>query len=264
MPYDSIFLFGDSITQDSFNQERGSGFSAALQHAYIRRLDVINRGFSGYTSRQALEVLPHIIPTPHKNPIRLLLIFFGANDASLPKVQNNQHVPLDEYRDNLAKIIQHPQVAAHDPKIVLVAPPPINEYLQWNSDQSKGLNSLSRKAPITKSYADAAVQVAENLGVPVIDLWKAFMAKAGLDLSTWKDGDAIPGSMETEPNDALVELMYDGLHFNPAGYDILFDELIKVIGKNWPDLLPENIPTVLPLWNDPAGWEKWRSEIQKE
>jgi len=30
--YDQFYLFGDSITQDSFNQERGFGFSAALQN----------------------------------------------------------------------------------------------------------------------------------------------------------------------------------------------------------------------------------------
>jgi hypothetical protein len=30
--WDKILLFGDSITQDSFNQQRGFGFSAGLQH----------------------------------------------------------------------------------------------------------------------------------------------------------------------------------------------------------------------------------------
>jgi hypothetical protein len=29
--YEQFLLFGDSITQDSFSQERGFGFSAALQ-----------------------------------------------------------------------------------------------------------------------------------------------------------------------------------------------------------------------------------------
>jgi hypothetical protein len=29
--YDQFFLFGDSITQDSYDQGRGFGFSAALQ-----------------------------------------------------------------------------------------------------------------------------------------------------------------------------------------------------------------------------------------
>lgn len=122
-------------------------------------------------------------------------------------------MPIDDYRDNLAKIILHPQIAAHSAKVVLVAPPPINEYLQWNSDQSKGLKTLSRRAATTKNYADAAVQAAKDLGVPVINLWEAFMSKTGLDSGNWKEGDGIPGSMDVEPNDILAELMYDGVLF---------------------------------------------------
>ncbi|PSN74005.1 SGNH hydrolase [Corynespora cassiicola Philippines] len=258
-PYDDFFLFGDSITQDSFNQQRGFGFSAALQHAYIRRLDVVNRGFSGYNTRKALRVLSSIFPPPGQTRIRFLLVFFGANDASLPKAQNNQHVPLEEYKANLEKIIAHPQVAAHNARVILVAPPPINEHLQWPSDQEKGLSTLSRVAASTKSYADAACEVGEKLGVPVVNLWKAFMSKTGFDVDTWKVGDAIPGSLSLPQNDVLVELMYDGLHFNPAGYDILFQELIKVISEQWPDQLPENLPMILPPWNNAAAWEEFEA-----
>lgn len=64
-PYDQFVLFGDSITQYSCSQELGFGFFGALQHgkyllpyfvhirkvtesllAYIRKMDVINRGFA--------------------------------------------------------------------------------------------------------------------------------------------------------------------------------------------------------------------------
>ena len=65
-------------------------------------------------------------------------------------------------------------------------------------------------AASTKSYADAACEVGEKLGVPVVNLWKAFMSKTGFDVDTWKVGDAIPGSLSLPQNDVLVELMYDG------------------------------------------------------
>ncbi|KAF1961869.1 SGNH hydrolase [Byssothecium circinans] len=253
-PYEQIFLFGDSITQQSYDQERGFGFSAALQNAYIRKLDVVNRGFSGYTTRKALKVLPHIIPSPDVARIRLLVVFFGANDASLPEAENHQHVPLDEYKTNLKTIITDPLVQAHEPKVVLVAPPPINEHLQWATDQTRSLKSVSRKAATTKKYAEAAVELGKELDIPVINLWQEFMAKAG-----WKVGEDIPGSLELPQNDALVELMHDGLHFNPAGYDVLFRGLMKVIGENWSELLPENLPNMLPLWNDDAGWKAWEA-----
>lgn len=62
-PYDQFILFGDSITQMSYNQDIGFGFGAQLQEGglishyswhniltlysvYARKLDVINRGFS--------------------------------------------------------------------------------------------------------------------------------------------------------------------------------------------------------------------------
>lgn len=47
--YDSLICFGDSLTQQG---SQIGGFVASLQNVYLRRLDVINRGFGGYTSRQ--------------------------------------------------------------------------------------------------------------------------------------------------------------------------------------------------------------------
>lgn len=44
---DQFLLLGDSITQQSFGQDRGFAFGAALSDAYVRRLDVVNRGLSG-------------------------------------------------------------------------------------------------------------------------------------------------------------------------------------------------------------------------
>ena len=112
---------------------------------------------------------------------------------------------------NLEKIITHPLVAAHKARIILVAPPPINEHLQWLTDQEKGDKVVSRRAVTTKSYADAVCEVAKKKGAAVVNLWKAFMTRAGFNVDTWRIGDPIPGSMDVVPNDALVELMYDGM-----------------------------------------------------
>ncbi|KAF9691721.1 hypothetical protein EKO04_010354 [Ascochyta lentis] len=257
--YEQFFLFGDSITQDSFNQQRGFGFSAALQADYIRRLDVVNRGFSGYNTRQALNVLPSIIPSPEQAKIRFLTIFFGANDASLPSAPNKQHIPLDEYKANLEKIVTHPQIVAHSPRIILIAPPPINEHLWWPRDQESGYSSVSRTAATTKEYADAVVELGTKLDLPVVNLWKAFMAKASFQIAGWEVGDLLPGSLDAAQNDALVELMYDGLHFHPAGYEILYQEVIKLIAQRWPDQVAEKLPTVLPGWNDEEAWKTWEA-----
>ena len=43
---DQIVLFGDSITQQSFDPEK-CGWGAYLANAYMRKMDVVNRGYSG-------------------------------------------------------------------------------------------------------------------------------------------------------------------------------------------------------------------------
>lgn len=153
------------------------------------------------------------------------MIFYGANDAAIPEAQNNQHVPLEEYRQNLEKIITHPLVAAHNARIILVAPPPINEHLQWISDKEKGHSTVSRLAATTKSYAEGACEVGERLGVPVVNLWKAFMARTDFNAQTWKVGDPIPGARDVSQNDKLVELMYDGTSAVASDVHSLTDKL---------------------------------------
>lgn len=134
----------------------------------------------------------------------------GANDASLPDAPNKQHIPLDEYKTNIEKIVTHPDIVAHEPRIILVAPPPINEHSWWPRDQCSGYPSVTRVANTTKDYADTACEVGAKLDVPVVNLWKAFMAKAGFKLDGWKLGEPLPGSLSVPQNDALVELLYDG------------------------------------------------------
>jgi lysophospholipase L1-like esterase len=156
---------------------------------------------------------------------------------------------------------------------VLIAPPPVNEHLWWPRDESNGHTTVSRTAAATKEYADAACEVGAKLNIPVINLWKAFMEKAAFQVDVWKTGDHLPGSLAIPQDDALVKLMYDGevldrhthllanshagLHFNPAGYDILFQELTKLIAERWPDQVAETLPMVLPAWNDANAWEAW-------
>lgn len=86
---DRIVLFGDSITESSVPAE-SFGFGAALVRAYVRRLDVQVRGFSGYNTDLAVPILEAILAEKSTSKIKLLTIFFGANDAALES--SPQHV----------------------------------------------------------------------------------------------------------------------------------------------------------------------------
>jgi lysophospholipase L1-like esterase len=137
-------------------------------------------------------------------------ISFGTNDASIAGAPNKQHIPLEEFRANLEKIINHPQIVAHNPRIILVAPPPVNEHLWLLRDQASGYSSVTRNAAKTKEYADAVVELGAKLDLPVVNLWRAFMEKVDPQMVSWKDGDALPGSLDIRQNDKLAELLYDG------------------------------------------------------
>lgn len=202
------------------------------------------------------------------------MVFFGANDSSRPGAENKQHVPLEEYVGNLEKIITHPSVTAHNPKIVLVAPAPIDEHLVWANDKGQGRAAVSRKNVDLKRYSEAAAGLGEKLGIPVVNLWQVFMAKTGWNKEEWKESEPILGALELPQNDELVKLLSDGeqrilhvprasrltsvgLHFNPAGYQLLLQELLAAIRESIPELAPENIPLLLPVWNDAEAWATW-------
>ncbi|OJD11817.1 hypothetical protein AJ78_07485 [Emergomyces pasteurianus Ep9510] len=257
--FEQFILFGDSITQGSCDQGKGFAFTPALQNDYIRRFDIINRGFSGYTSKQALAVLPSFFPPVQKAKVRLMTVFFGANDAVLPGFQ--QHVPISTYKDSLTKILTHPLIKAHkETNLLLLTPPPVNEY-QFSSSNNTGTDattdpdpgpgpgtapvptSLMRKASQTKLYADACRQVGKALNVPVADIWTAFMTAAG-----WSPGMPLAGSRDEPVNEKLQALLSDGLHFNPAGYKVMYDEVTRAIWTYYPHLAPENVPVHFPPW----------------
>ena len=111
------------------------------------------------------------------------------------------------------------------------------------SDQAKGITEIQRVAKHTALYADAAREVGQQLGVVTLDLWTIMMEKAG-----WKDGGPLPGAKELGRNKVFTEFMHDGLHFNPMGYRVLHEELMKTIAKHWPDQHPDSLRFVFPSW----------------
>ncbi|KAI9702545.1 MAG: hypothetical protein M1836_001025 [Candelina mexicana] len=233
---------GDSITQQSSRT-----FAARLQDAYIRRLDVINRGFSGYNTSHALIVLSKIVPKPAEANLRFVTIFFGANDACLEGTPTNQHVSLYNYGENLINIMTDPLIRDHKPHVILITPTPVDERLmEKNADNSTGPGERLRTAENTRRYAKHARELGRkytHYNVAVLDLWTIFMTKAG-----WKEGEPLPGRRDVDENPVLKKLLHDGLHFNPEAYELLFEELMKLIKVTWPDQDPEQLPYVLPSW----------------
>ncbi|KAJ2780388.1 isoamyl acetate-hydrolyzing esterase [Coemansia javaensis] len=195
--YDTLVVFGDSITQAGGNPAI-SGFVAHLAAFYTRRMDVLNRGFSGYNTRNALSVVDSVFPRalgaprqqprqrrwwPHPDstfpapprPPQLCLLFFGANDARLPPYA--QHVPLSEFAANMRRLI----AVLHDPespyyspatRIMLITPPAVGDRMIEEIARRNG-HAPDRKNAEAQRYAAAVRAVAAEHSLPVVDLWSA-------------------------------------------------------------------------------------------
>ena len=105
----AILLFGDSITQFGYGESIAtntppSGWASLLSSAYSRRADIINRGYSGYNTRHALDVLPSALEGLDGRDLLYCTVFFGANDAALPGTRQN--VPVEEYSENVKEIVR--------------------------------------------------------------------------------------------------------------------------------------------------------------
>lgn len=188
-----IVCFGDSITEMGFVIEV-RGYVAQLADRYARRADVLARGFSGYTTREAVRILDFAVLGEKPD---IVILFFGANDAVLPG--QIQHVPLDEYRKNLLDMAS--RIAVAGAWLVLVTPPPVSERLIKN-----------RTLGNTAAYAKTCINVAREMNLPVVDLFMKLQEEGA-----WE-------------KNALI----DGLHLSANGMTRLYEELAAALDRILP------------------------------
>lgn len=173
---------------------------------------------SGYTTRDALRVLDSVFPLGEQSwvqahPPTLVVILLGSNDQVRPgswvetTTGEDHHVPLDEYNSNYKQILTHLRTLQEDLPLILVTPPPV-------ADDVKG----ARTNAAVKEYRDMVLSLGEEESLPVFDLWEAC---EGGEVEKFKT------------------YLVDGLHLNGRGNTVLYEGLIDVIGKHYPDLLPE-------------------------
>jgi isoamyl acetate esterase len=203
-----ILLLGDSLTQLGFE-----GWSTSLANVYQRRADVINRGCSGYNTKNFLEY----IPLPACNNVCLVTIFFGANDASLLNENPRQHVPIGDYSRNLKILINSVNDTYNSPRILLINPPPL-DHKQRIEFQKKRYGALAtgrleRTTENTGLYAQACLNVGVELNIPCIDLFNI---------------------MVQIPN--YGEFLNDGLHFSLKGHEFVAQQVLDAIKANFPEI----------------------------
>uniref|UniRef100_A0A0K3CH77 BY PROTMAP: gi/472587638/gb/EMS25134.1/ GDSL Lipase/Acylhydrolase family protein [Rhodosporidium toruloides NP11] gi/647398689/emb/CDR42834.1/ RHTO0S07e04610g1_1 [Rhodosporidium toruloides] n=1 Tax=Rhodotorula toruloides TaxID=5286 RepID=A0A0K3CH77_RHOTO len=241
---DTILCVGDSLTELSWDEK---GLGASLAHLYQRKLDVMNRGLSGYNTDWALACLKKWLPLKDSDApkTQIMTIWFGANDATLEG--ELQHVPLPRFRDNLRQIVslvRDPSSSHYSPEtsIILITPPPFHPESWLDERERRQLPRVHDRDPEnTKRYAEEVKSLGQELGVPVVDAWSAVMREA------------------SKPEVGLGKLssfFTDGLHLNAQSYAYIVKELKSVVAKNYPEKHWEKLPMLYPYWRDvPLGPE---------
>ncbi|KAJ1916622.1 isoamyl acetate-hydrolyzing esterase [Mycoemilia scoparia] len=255
----TIILFGDSLVENSWKYELG-GFGARLADIYRRKLDVVNRGYSGCNTDQAEKILKKILPTgKHRfrnvvdkqhqqidiqdqaqaqqrqandaktkttKLIEALIIFFGTNDAKVdPSKPGGRSVVVKHYVFNIIKMVdliknQDSPYYSPDTKIILIGPPPVNDK-QFAKHRAELGKTPNRFNNVVKEYSDALIDLGKSLNLPTIDLWsKITMASQNL-YGQEKDQDG------NDPG--LDNFFTDGIHLNYLGNSIVFDSLMKAL-----------------------------------
>ncbi|KAI1268456.1 SGNH hydrolase-type esterase domain-containing protein [Xylariaceae sp. FL1019] len=252
-PYKQVVLFGDSLFEFCSSAQNGFSFQGALQQRCMRGLDVVNRGLSyvlflcltrsleqfealsfaladislyntsrGYNTRDAVDVFPKVFLPP---------------SPSIPRI---------EYL-----VITHDYIKQHNPKILLCAPPPLEQTTSFERDRMRYPDhpEPSRTAAQSAQYSEAARQVASEVpGVVLVDLQKLIMNKAismTPDYAPKEPELGHPGNKSA----ALQELLPDGLHMSGLAYKVFFEEVIKHLDV--PD--PEDLEQVRKFMVHP-GW----------
>jgi len=161
---------------------------------------------NGELNDQRLQVFAKKEEQPYVPAVRLLIIWFGANDSVLPS--ERQHVPLAQFTANLKHLItmvKSPSSEYYSPKsrILLISPPPVNTYQRSAELASRDPpRKCDREFDFTKLYAEAVVKTAREEGVAVADVWTLLWDAARKD------------------EQALSAYLLDGLHLNKKGYEV--------------------------------------------
>ncbi|KAJ9121534.1 hypothetical protein QFC22_002152 [Naganishia vaughanmartiniae] len=232
--------------------------------AYQRKMDVLNRGFGDYNTEWALPLFKRLFPLrwdPSQFPqIKMIVIWLGTNDAVVPddapspvpddaEYTSGRSVPLAKYVANLNKMIDsltdsYSEYYLPGVRIALVTPPPVVISMREPGRAKVDLEH-------TRKYKDACLSIGKQ--------WSRKSGGRVQPVDCWK---AITDAAQGEDDTAIKPFFTDGVHLSSSGYEVVFDELIRIIQKNanWKHLNPANIKATVPRYNAVTDDWEWDYE----
>lgn len=171
-----VVLFGDSLTAGYKDGEIHPTLNVELQK-YLPQEKLINAGIPGNTSTDGLERLERNVL---KYQPDIVVIFFGANDLAVHRMVNET-----QYAKNLREMI----TLIGKQKVILVTPPCVDQRKHYED----------RPFERVLQYREIVQNLAEELEIPLVDIYQA-MRKC---------------------SDLTILLQEDGLHFSDRAYGLL-------------------------------------------
>eukprot|EP00297_Palpitomonas_bilix_P010845 CAMPEP_0113874880 /NCGR_PEP_ID=MMETSP0780_2-20120614/4599_1 /TAXON_ID=652834 /ORGANISM="Palpitomonas bilix" /LENGTH=247 /DNA_ID=CAMNT_0000860741 /DNA_START=152 /DNA_END=895 /DNA_ORIENTATION=+ /assembly_acc=CAM_ASM_000599 len=231
-------LLGDSLTEYSFRTVHGWGPRLAVD--YSRKADVIPRAFGGYTTRAFLYYIDKILSSCPPPDVATLCL--GGNDAALPGTTGGYHVPVQEMKENTAKIIKEIKKRNEDTKIILLTPSIADdevaaEYCLREFDIVEG----GWKLEYGKQYADAAQAVAQDLDLPYINFWRDMQNPTQ---------SPFYGNIRDVVQPDFRRYVYDGMHLSTAGHSFVYKSLKALIRRDLPEFCSDSLPVFMPIYQD--------------
>lgn len=231
-----VIALGDSNTEWGFS----STWVSRLSHYYSRRAIVINSGQRGYNSRWLLNALKDpesrdILLPPYAHHPLFVTIMVGSNDIAHPST--GQHVPIDEYLDNLKEIIAIVQKTC-EPKagVFVMTPPPVDEGYCPPVVPSKAKKSdthvPNRRFDDARRYRAALIDYFANENAEKRDSEQIYYVDIQTALLQHGDPTFLFTPSEEvvyHPDAPWTRLFPDGVHFGDVAGELVFTTLIDAV-----------------------------------
>jgi len=199
-------LFGSSIVEFSYGDH---GWGAILADIYARKADTLLRGYAGWSTRQALQVLDQVFPKDAALQPSLVIVYFGGNDSMRPLPSglglHDPHVPLPEYVENMRKIAIHLKSLSEKTRIIFLTVPPVDKAKICTTYGDK-IAEL-RTNELCQIYSEACLKLCQEMDVKAVDLWTALQREDGWESACFTDG----------------------IHLSAKGSKIVVKEIMKVL-----------------------------------
>ena len=208
-----ICVWGDSIAYGEGDYEQG-GWVRRLRRFLDQKtlsnpenyLESYNLGVSGDTTTDLLErfqVECRVrLGDMEENESSIIIFAIGINDAQFIHDKNDLRTPLEEFKENIQKLIDLSQKFKSE--IVFIGLNPVDESktipIPWDINKSYKNENVQKYNEIIKS-------VCKENNIPFIDIFEQWIR------INYK------------------ELLFDGLHPNSKGHQMISDVVIKTILK---------------------------------